>query len=157
MSNRNYVQWIRSKVGHKKILLLHAGGCVFNEKGEVLLQLRGDSNMWGLPGGCLELGETPEQTAIREVKEETGLDVEVSELIGVYTDTDASCPNGDKFQSILVAYMLKVIGGSLSVDYAETLALKYFSFADMPKLFCAQHEQILDDVKRLLAKRENDN
>lgn len=68
---QNYIQWIRSKVGHEKIILIFAGGCIFNKKGEVLLQRRGDSNKWGFPGGAIELGETPQMTAIREAKKET--------------------------------------------------------------------------------------
>ena len=59
-NKQNYIQWIRSKVGHEKIMLIFAGGCIFNEKGEVLLQRRGDTNKWGFPGGAIELGETPE-------------------------------------------------------------------------------------------------
>ena len=56
MEEKNYVKWIRSKVGHEKIILVFAGGCIFNERGEVLLQRRGDSNKWGFPGGAVELG-----------------------------------------------------------------------------------------------------
>jgi 8-oxo-dGTP pyrophosphatase MutT (NUDIX family) len=76
-SSHDYIGWIRSKVGHEKIILVFAGGCIFNDKGEVLLQRRGDSNKWGFPGGAIEIGETPHEAAIREAKEETGLDVEV--------------------------------------------------------------------------------
>lgn len=66
----NYIEWIRSKVGHDRIILVFAGGYIRNEKGELLLQKRGDSNKWGFPGGAVELGETPEMAAIREVKED---------------------------------------------------------------------------------------
>ena len=65
----NYIRRIRSKVGHDKIILTFAGGCIFNEKGEVLLQRRGNSNKWGFPGGAIEIGETPQMAAIREAKE----------------------------------------------------------------------------------------
>ncbi len=147
MENKDYIQWIRSKVGHEKIMLVHSGGCIFNEKGDVLLQRRGDCNMWGFPGGTIELGETPEMAAIREIKEETGLDVEVGKLIGIYTDFDVICKNGDQFQSILIVYELAVVGGDMFCDKQETLELKYFPLDKTPKIFCKQHEDILRDIK----------
>lgn len=151
MENRkNYIQWIRSKVGHEKIILIFAGGCVFNEKGEVLLQRRGDTNKWGFPGGAIELGETPEMAAIREAKEETGLDVEVGKLIGIYTDCNMEYASGDKAQSILIAYELKGVGGELFCDKEETLELKYFSLDDKPQLFCNQHEELWQDIKKTI-------
>ena len=148
MSDQTYIQWIRGKVGHEKIILVVAGGCILNETGEILLQRRGDSNMWGFPGGAIELGETPEAAAIREVKEETGLDVEVGALIGIYTDFDVRCQNGDRYQSIAIAYELTVVGGALFCDEKETLELKYFTLNDTPKLFCEQHENMLRDIKK---------
>jgi len=145
---KNYIQWIRSKVGHKKIILAFAGGCVCNKKGEILLQRRADSAKWGFPGGAIELGETPQMAVVREVKEETGLDVEVGELIGVYTECDMKYPNGDEAQSICMAYELKVIGGELCCDNNETLELKYFSPDDVPELFCRQHQELWKDIKK---------
>ena len=149
---KNYIQWIRSKVGHEKIFLVHAGGCIFNDRGEVLLQRRGDCNLWGFPGGALELGETPEQAAVREVKEETSLDVQVGQLLGVYTETDAVCSNGDFYQSVCIVYALTAVGGELYCDNDETLELKYFPLDNPPQLFCKQHEQMLQDLRLM---REN--
>ena len=111
MEKKDYIKWIRGKVGHEKIIIVYAGGCIFNENGEVLLQKRADCNKWGFPGGALELGETPEMATKREVKEETGLDVEVGKLIGVYTDCDVVCANGDEVQSICIGYEMNVVGG----------------------------------------------
>lgn len=147
-NEKNYIKWLRSKVGHEKIILNFAGGCIFNERGEVLLQRRGNSNQWGFPGGAIEIDETPQMAAIHEAKEETGLDVEVGELIGIYTDCNIEYANGDKAQSIVMAFELKAIGGSLYCDKEETLDLKYFSLNRMPKLFCKQHEDILCDIKK---------
>lgn len=146
--SKNYIRWIRGKVGHDKIILVFAGGCIFNEKGEVLLQRRCDTNKWGFPGGAIELGETPEMAAIREAKEETGLDVEVGKLIGVYTDYNIKYASGDEAQSIVIGYELKAIGGKLFSDGEETLELKYFAADDMPELFCKQHEKFWCDIKK---------
>lgn len=107
----------------------------------------GDCDKWGFPGGAIELGKTPQMVAIREAKEETGLDVEVGNLIGIYTDCDMEYSNGDKAQSICIAFELKAVGGELFCDKKETLELKYFSLDDIPTLFCKQHEEILCDIK----------
>ena len=147
MKHPDYIKWIRSHVGHEKIMLVHAGGCIFNDREEVLLQRRGDCDQWGFPGGTVELGETPQMAAVREVKEETGLDVQVGDLIGIYTDFDVVCSNGDQFQSILIAYELTVTGGELFCDQKETKELKYFSLTDVPALFCKQHNDILNDIR----------
>ena len=149
MDNKDYIKWIRGKVGHEKIIIVYAGGCIFNENGEVLIQKRADCNKWGFPGGAIELGETPEMAAKREVKEETGLDIEVNKLIGIYKDSDVVCTNGDKVHSICIGYEMSVTGGELICDENETLELKYFSLDDVPELFCKQHEELLRDVKRV--------
>lgn len=144
--NKNYIQWIRNKVGHEKIILTFAGGCIFNVKGEVLLQRRGDSNKWGFPGGAIELGETPQMAAIREAKEETGLDVEIVKIIGVYTDLDIRYSSGDEAQSIVIAYELKSIEGAFYCDNKETVELKYFSKDNKPVLFTKSHDDLWNDI-----------
>ena len=116
----NYIRWLRSKLGHEKVILAFAGGCLFDECGRVLLQKRGDSCMWGFPGGAIEIGETPEQAAIRELKEETGLDAEVQSLLGVYTDRDMLYLNGVQANRIGILYRLKEIAGSQGADQEET-------------------------------------
>ncbi|MBQ1849260.1 MAG: NUDIX domain-containing protein [Lachnospiraceae bacterium] len=127
-------------------MLTFAGGCIFNDKGEVLLQRRGDSDLWGFPGGAIELGETPQMAAIREAKEETGLDVEVGKVIGVYTDLDIRYSSGDRAQSIVIAYELKPVGGALFCDQVETKELKYFSKENKPQLFTKSHDDLWEDI-----------
>ena len=148
MKSKDYIKWIRSKVGHEKIILVFSGGCVFDKDGKVLLQRRGDSNKWGFPGGAIEIGETPEMAVVREFKEETGLDVKVSGLIGIYTDCNMEYPNGDKAHSICIVYAVEMIGGQLKCDNLETVELKYFDLDEMPELFCKQHEEIKNDLQK---------
>ena len=73
-----------------------ASAVVTDELGRILLIKRRDNELWALPGGGHDVGETIEQTAVREVKEETGLDVEVTAITGIYTDppTSSRSPTG---------------------------------------------------------------
>ncbi|MGP4040149.1 NUDIX hydrolase [Gracilibacillus sp. D59] len=141
----NYIQWIRSKVGREKIFLNFAGGCVVNEEGHILLQKRHDKQMWGFPGGALELGESIEEAVKREILEETGLVVELKKLIGIYSKYFDSYPNGDKAQTIVHFFELEVVGGELSTFDEETLELKFFDPNEPPELVNKQHEDALAD------------
>jgi len=103
----DYISYIRSKVGHDKVILNFAGGILADEEGRVLLQLRGDKKTWAIPGGAMELGETSLQAAVREFYEETGIAVEAKRLLNVYTNFDESYPNGDKVQTVVFLYELQ--------------------------------------------------
>ena len=130
-----YLAWLRSRVGHDKIQLVFAVACVVRD-GEVLLQQRADTGGWGFPGGALELGEAAHDAAVRETREETGVSVAVTRLIGVYTDYEQRYPNGDLAQPILIAFRAvpltaehqlrprvgyyKLFGGDASADGTST-------------------------------------
>lgn len=141
----DYIKWIREKIGHEKIFLNFATACIVNENNEVLLQKRGDCNKWGLPGGALELGESAEEALIREVKEETGLDVRVEKLLGVYTKYLYKYNNGDEAQTISIVFLCKSIGGKLHIDYKETLDLRYVKLDKLPTLFNKVNQDIIED------------
>lgn len=142
----NYIKWIRKKVGHEKIILNIAGICIVNQNAEVLLQKRGDKNKWGCPGGALEIGESIEECALREVKEETGLDVKIEYLIGVYSLYFDKYPNGDEAQCITHFFKGSPVSGKLVIDQKETLELQYFKLDGCPPLVNQQHEDCLIDL-----------
>jgi 8-oxo-dGTP pyrophosphatase MutT (NUDIX family) len=87
------LHWLRQRVGRQKILLVFASACVRDDAGRLLWQRRSDFGFWGLPavqsgtglcGGVLELGESLPEAVVREVGEETGLEVEPVRLVGIY-------------------------------------------------------------------------
>ena len=143
----DYIKWIRFKVGKDMIILNFSGAIIENDKQEILLQRRRDRNAWGFPGGAMELGESAVETAVREIKEETGLIISIGELVGIYTKYFDEYPNGDKAQTIAFMYHGKVIGGQLAACNEESLELEFFHPDFMPDLFNQQHKDAFDDFK----------
>lgn len=130
----SYISWIRGLVGPRKIMLAY--GCVVARDGEgrVLMQRRTDFNIWGLPGGILEPGETILECTRRELLEETGLTAGELRLVGIYTDPKyaAVYPNGDQVQQFTVCFTGPIDGGVLQADGVETSALAYFAPEEIP-------------------------
>lgn len=109
-----------------------------NENKEILLQERTDRNMWGLPGGCQDLGEQLEETAIREAKEETGLNLNKEDLVLIDTlsgnSRKNSYPNGDIVYNNTSLYLVKVLTKDTTnmKGDSETKRLKFFKPTELP-------------------------
>src|SRR5438093_13780789 len=86
MSDRRIEHYYDSGAPQPNSVVPAASAVVEDGQGRVLLHLRRDNQLWALPGGTMDIGETIEQTAIREVKEETGVDIEIVRLVGIYSD-----------------------------------------------------------------------
>lgn len=143
----DYVKYIRDKVGHDTINLTGVNVLIIDKSNRVLLQRRGTfPYKWGLIGGITELGESLEQTAVRETKEETGLDIKELKLLG--TTSGEECyicfPNGDKAYFITVGYFTKNFSGKLMIDGLETKELKFFSYENLPQNIPISHKIMLD-------------
>jgi ADP-ribose pyrophosphatase YjhB (NUDIX family) len=95
---------------------------VVDDQGRVLLQRRADSGNWALPGGTMDIGETLDQCVIREVKEETGLDIEITGLLGIYTDPQhvIAYADGEVRQEFNVTYLGRVVGGTIATSDEST-------------------------------------
>ena len=142
----DYITFIRSKVGHDEIFLNCSGGAIIDDKDRVLLGRRADRNTWGFPGGVMELGETLIEAAKREIWEETGLEVEVEKLIGMYSGYHDTFPNGDTAQPVTALFLCKIKSGMLIADNTETLELNFFGKNEMPQMVNQQHIDMFHDV-----------
>jgi 8-oxo-dGTP diphosphatase len=112
------------------------------ENGKILLVKRGREPFkgeWAVPGGRIEDNETAEECAIREMKEETGVDVEIIRLTGIYSD-----PKRDPRGIIVAAFLVRRIGGEVKAgDDADEA--KWFELHSLPKL-CTDHGKIVADA-----------
>ncbi len=105
------------------------------DNNKVLMQLRSDNKSWAFPGGCMELGEKVEDTAIREVLEETGLKIDNLKLFDVFSGEELHYiyPNGDEVYNVEVVFITYDYSGDIVVDKDECLDVKFFEIEDIPK------------------------
>jgi 8-oxo-dGTP diphosphatase len=100
-------------------------------------------NYWALPGGRMDPGETIEQTIVREVKEETGLDVEIVSVVGEYVEKGAR--EGVEYEYHPTCFVVKPVGGELLKQDSEIQELKAFNLNDLPKSLAFEHEKMIKD------------
>jgi len=125
-----------------KIDALTADVIVEYEDGSIILARRGSApykGMWALPGGKMDEGETIEQTAIREIKEETGLDIQLKKVLGVHSQLGRD-PRG---RYISVVFIATAIAGSLAAASDAQEVLRTKDFANMPLAF--DHNKMIED------------
>lgn len=139
---------------HRFVLLQDgAAAIILNSKNQILLQSRADRDKWGLPGGCQELGERFQDTIIREIKEETNLDVKEEELELVDIVSGESrrndYPNGDVVINNTVLYCIKKYSGELKWDN-ESKNMKFFDIDKLP-----ENQNDPDLIQIYLKRRKN--
>ena len=160
-NKKNYIKFLRQYVGHEPILTAGVGLFVFNENKQVLMQLRTDYNQWGFPGGAMELGESFEETAKRELKEEINLDIIDSTMIKVLSgkDTYREYPNGDKLYDITAIFVITNYSGDLKVNDEESKKLEWFIIDELPENITSHTRNYLekygDILKEALTIYEN--
>jgi len=122
---------------------------IFDRRGRLLLQQRSDGGQWGLPGGSVEAGESVDGAVRREVHEETGLDVAVRRLVGVYSDPALQIvryPDGNVWHYVNVCFECTVRGGTLTTC-DETLDLRYFVPGRLPATLLPNHRVRIRDAR----------
>ena len=143
-----YVEELRAVVGHRPLIFVGAVVVIVDEEGRLLLEERKfPKDLWGLPGGLMELGESTEDTAKREVMEETGLTVDELNLINVYSGPQhfVVAENGDEFYVVTLAYYSNKYQGELIVDQKESLSFKFFSPNELPDKMVGSHRVVIEE------------
>lgn len=125
------------------------GVFVLDKEGRVLLEQRKDCGLWCFPGGMIEAGEEIKETAVREVREETGLDVRVTGLLGVYSMTQhriITYPDTGTFRLIDVVLSAEITGGKLQCS-SESFEVRFFEKNQLPELLPRAAQPIMDALE----------
>ena len=131
----NYILDLRKTVGHRPLLQCAASIIIENEQGEVLLGRRTDNHKWGYSGGSIELGETVEECARRDLSEEMGLTALELEffMINSGEETHYIYPNGDEVYNVEIVYLCHRWQGEPRPQEEEFSELRFFPVQEIPE------------------------
>ena len=140
-----YFTNISDKIGNDLLLIPSVAAVVTDDEGRILLQKKSSGEAWSLPAGSIEPGESPEEAIIREVREETGLNVSVEKILGVYGGIGFryTYPNNNQVEYTVVLFRCRVNGASGTALDPETASLGCFSEHDMPPLALPYPREVL--------------
>jgi len=130
----NYIMDLRKVVGSRPLIMTGANVILLDSNKRLLLQLRKDNNSWGLPGGALEMGETLEEAAKRELREETGLIAMSLKLFNIFSGEEFyyKYPHGDEVYNVIATYICTEYQGVMELEENEVKDLRFFNINDLP-------------------------
>ena len=134
------------RVGENGSIRVGCSAVIFDQQDEnILLTRREDNNQWCLPGGGMESGESASETCIREVEEETGLQVRIKRLIGIYTTPHELIVyrDGNKIHLVALCFEAEIVGGELRLS-CETTEYGFFSYQEIQEM-----DLLLNHVQRI--------
>jgi 8-oxo-dGTP pyrophosphatase MutT (NUDIX family) len=143
----SYVSTLIKNMNKSPVIGCSAGVIIMNELKEILLVHRSDNDTWGLPGGWLELGETVEEAARREIFEETGLTLGKVEFLGVYSGKEVYhvYPNGQEVFFVISVFVSEDYKGNTLEDGVETKEISFFNMDNLPAIINPPCKTILVD------------
>ena len=143
---------LRAVIGHELLLLPSVSVLPVDERGRVLLVRHAGDVRWAVLGGVVELGEAPAQTAIREAREEIGVDVRIGRLVDVLggPDYEVTYPHGDRAAYVTAVFEVEIVKGSVTADHDEVDDAQWFSLDQLPALKLTRFSRaLLTDIGRL--------
>jgi 8-oxo-dGTP diphosphatase len=133
MPASDYVKNLRALVGHDLIMFPTVSAVILDDRGRILLGQRSDNHRWSVVAGMMDPGEQPADALVREVEEETGVQVEIERLAGVALH-EVVYPNGDRCHMVNSWFRCRAVGGEARVNDSESIAVGWFAPDALPEL-----------------------
>lgn len=143
----NYIAEMRKDVGHAPLMVISCGVIIENDKGEILLQKRRDTELWALIGGSMEIGEKFIEVVKREAFEEAGIVIEELTLFGIYSGEDGiiTYPNGDICYGTGIIFKTTAYSGEIQNNTEEALEHRFFDKANLPNNISKYDKRVIID------------
>jgi len=143
----DYIRSLRAKIGNMKILVPGVRTLIFDAEGRLLLERQTLFASWALPHGCVDVGESALDAAIRETEEEVGVRIRRADLFGIYTDPkyEVVYPNGDQVQTFTIAFLAREWEGTPRPDGEEVAEVAFFPLDALPAPIYPIHQETIDD------------
>ncbi len=128
---------LRAVIGHDLVMLPSVSVIVVDDEGRLMLvRHAGHHDGWAVPGGAVDLGESPADAAVREIREETGVEIDLPRLVDVLggEDYEVTYPNGDRVAYVTAVYRAAFAGGTPVADQEEISELGWFTPQQLPGL-----------------------
>lgn len=146
----DFIQALRSKIGTDLLQVPTASVMVHDDQGRLLLVQDKKSGLWAQPSGIIDPHELPSDAAVREVWEEAGVFVELTQILGVFAGEHFSgvYPNGDQLSVVATVFAGRVISGAPRGDDEETSDARFFLPGEIEHLRCYSHFHVIRQAVR---------
>lgn len=150
----DYIKKIRQYIGHEPMLIPHSVVIVFNDKNEVLIETRADDGYLDFPGGAIDINESVEEAAKRELLEETGLIADEFEQFKIYSGeiTKYTYFSGDVIYGVDIFYICRKWHGELKPQLIEVSSLKFMDIDDINGPLSTRNQQVIKDLKEYVKR-----
>lgn len=131
------------RIGRSARLRVGCSAIIFDEpRQRILLTRRADNGRWCIPGGGLDPGESAEEACVREIREETGLDIRITRLVGVYSSPHfiLEYADGSRNQLVALSFEGEITGGAPALS-SETTEIAYFTLAEIENIDLMEHHR----------------
>jgi 8-oxo-dGTP pyrophosphatase MutT (NUDIX family) len=148
---KDYMRELRKLVGSRPILQCGTSVIITNTEGHVLMLHRTDNDCWCFPGGAMEMGESAEAAAAREVYEETGLHVENLRLFGVFSGEELyyRYPNGDEVYNVDIVFTTDTYHGEIKMDVEEGKDARFYAIDQLPSAISPPVQPVVAELLRV--------